>query len=79
MVQGGDRIAGYGARAKQYAKDCGPEDGGGASTEREDFKVFWDAPAVVIISGPIEDCCRAGLLLILSALGRRERTIAPPA
>ena len=70
VVQGVDRIAGYGALAKQYARDQGPEGGGGAWTEREDFKVFWDAPAVVIISGPVEDCCRAGLLLILSAHAR---------
>jgi nitroreductase len=39
-------------------------------TEREDFLVFWDAPVVVIISGPVEDCCRAGQLLILSAHAR---------
>jgi len=38
--------------------------------EREDFQVFWGAPAVVIVSGPVEDCCRAGQLLFLSAHAR---------
>jgi nitroreductase len=70
VIQGADRIAGYGARAKQYARENSPEGGRAAWIEREDFKVFWDAPVVVIISGPVEDCCRAGQLLILSAHAR---------
>lgn len=70
VVQGVDRLADYGARAKQYARDQGPAGGGGAWTERDDFKVFWDAPAAVIISGPAGDCCRAGQLLLLSAHAR---------
>jgi nitroreductase len=56
------RIAAYGERAIRYARDH--------RRDREDFKVFWDAPAVVIISGPIEDCCRAGQLLLLAAHAR---------
>lgn len=71
VLEGADRIAGYGARAKQHARDHRPEGADWPWTEREDFKVFWNAPAVVIISGPTEDCCRAGQLLILSAHARR--------
>jgi nitroreductase len=70
VIEGAERIAAYGARAKQYARDHQPEGAGWTWTEREDFKVFWDAPVVVIISGPVEDCCRAGQLLILSAHAR---------
>ena len=37
---------------------------------RPGFKVFWDAPVVVIISGPVGDCCRAGQNFMLSAHAR---------
>ena len=70
VVQGADRLSRYGAIAKAYAKDNKPEGADWPWTEREDFLVFWNAPALVIISGPVEDCCRAGLLLALSAHAR---------
>jgi nitroreductase len=70
VIEGADRIAGLGARAMQYAQDHRPPGPGWDWTEREGFKVFWNAPAVVIISGPVEDCCRAGQLLLLSAHAR---------
>lgn len=70
VIEGVARVAEYGVRAKQYARDHRPEGAVWAWTEREDFQVFWNAPAVVIISGPAEDCCRAGQLLILSAHAR---------
>ena len=70
VVQGAERIARYGERAKLYAAENRPAVAGWAWTERDDFRVFWNAPAVVIISGPVEDCCRAGLLLVLSAHAR---------
>jgi nitroreductase len=70
VLEGVARIAELGARAKAYARDHRPGGGGWAWTEREDFKVFWNAPVVVIISGPVEDCCRAGQLLLLSAHAR---------
>ncbi len=70
VLEGVARIAELGARAKAHAREHRPEGGGWAWTEREDFKVFWDAPAVVIISGPVGDCCRAGQLLLLSAHAR---------
>jgi nitroreductase len=70
IVCGVERIAEYGDRAKQYARAHRPEGGAPFWADREDFKVFWDAPAVVIISGRIEDCCRAGQILLLSAHAR---------
>lgn len=70
VLQGAERIAGYSIRAKQFAKDSRPAAAGWTWTERDDFRVFWNAPVVVIICGPAEDCCRAGQLLILSAHAR---------
>ncbi|MHB8528793.1 MAG: nitroreductase family protein [Caulobacteraceae bacterium] len=70
VVQGADRIADLGARAKQFARDHHPAGPGWAWTEREEFKMFWNAPAVVIISGPVEDCCRAGQTLLIAAHAR---------
>src|SRR5271155_3789896 len=70
VIEGAAQIADFGVRAKAYARDHRPEGAGWAWTEREDFKVFWNAPVVLIISGPVEDCCRAGQILILSAHSR---------
>ena len=70
VIEGANRISAYGIRAKQYARDNRPDGEGWAWTERADFEVFWNAPAVVIISGSVEDCCRAGQLLVLSAHAR---------
>jgi nitroreductase len=70
VIEGIERIAGYGARAKQYARDFHPDGPGWSWVERPVFKVFLDAPVVIIISGPIEDCCRAGQNLMLSAHAR---------
>jgi nitroreductase len=70
VIQGTARIAAYGERAMQYARDHRPDDARGTWRDREDFKVFWDAPVVVIISGSIGDCCRAGQLLLLAAHAR---------
>lgn len=74
VIEGVDRLASYGARAKQYAREHQP-DGGPRSSwpDQPDFKVFWDAPALVLIcgrSGNVEmafDCCRAGQNLMLAA------------
>jgi nitroreductase len=70
VIEGVARIAGYGAQAMQYAKDHHPDEPGWSWLDRPDFKVFWDAPVVIVISGPIEDCCRAGQNLMLSAHAR---------
>ena len=52
VVEGVDRIAGYGDMAKQYARDNHPDEPGWEWTERADFAVFWGAPAVIIHLGP---------------------------
>jgi nitroreductase len=70
VIQGVERIADYGDQAMQYAKDNHPDEQGWEWTERPAFKVFWGAPALIIISGRVEDCCRAGQNLMLSAYGR---------
>ena len=70
VIRGAARIARLGELAKQYARDHRPEGDEPFWADREDFKVFWDAPAVVIISGGMADCCRAGQVLILSAHAR---------
>ena len=76
VIEGVDRLAVYGARAKQYARDHQPEGRPRTWTESPDFKVFWDAPALVLICGrggireaPF-DCCRAGQNLMLAAHAR---------
>jgi nitroreductase len=76
VIEGVARLAEYGARAKLYARDHQPAGQHWAWAERPDFKVFWDAPAVVLISarsGHPEaafDCCRAGQNLLLAAHAR---------
>jgi nitroreductase len=70
VIQGVERIAAYGDQAKQYARDHHPDEPGWDWTERAEFAVFWGAPAVIIISGRVEDCCRAGQNLMLSAHAR---------
>jgi len=70
VVQGIERIAAYGARAKKYAKDHHPQEPGWDWVDRPEFKIFWDAPVLIAISGRVEDCCRAGQNLMLSAHAR---------
>jgi nitroreductase len=70
VVEGVQRIAAYGARAREHARKHHPDEPGWDWLERPDFKIFWDAPALIIISGPIGDCCRAGQNLMLSAHAR---------
>lgn len=73
VIEGVGRLAAYGARAKQYARDHQPRDRPWTWPDRPDFKVFWDAPVLVLIcgrSGSSEasfDCCRAGQNLMLAA------------
>jgi nitroreductase len=57
-------------RAIRHAQDRRPAGPGWDWIERPGFKVFWDAPAVVIISGPTGDCCRAGQNFMLSSHAR---------
>ena len=76
VFEGVARIAAYGARAKQFARDHRPDPLRASWSDDPDFKVFWDAPALVVIcgaSGNAEaafDCCRAGQNLLLSAHAR---------
>ena len=70
VIQGVERIAEYGCEAKQYAKENHPDEPGWDWTESPEFEVFWGAPVLIIISGRVEDCCRAGENLILSAHAR---------
>jgi nitroreductase len=70
VIQGVDRISAFGDEALQFARDNHPDQPGWEWTERPDFEVFWGAPALVIISGRVEDCCRAGQNFMLSAHAR---------
>jgi nitroreductase len=70
VVEGVRRIAAYGARAMDYARAHRAGAPGWDWLERPGFKIFWDAPVLVIISGPDGDCCRAGQNLMLSAHAR---------
>ena len=73
VVEGVDRLAALGARALQHAREHQPKDRPWSWTERPGFKVFWDAPVLVLIcarAGNPEtpfDCCRAGQNLMLAA------------
>ncbi len=75
VVLGGARLAAYGVRVKQFAREHRPP-GRGAWIDNPEFKVFWDAPALIVISGRIAnpeaatDCHRAGQNLMLSAFAR---------
>ena len=60
VVQGVARIAAYGKRVMDYTREHRPDGSGWDWLDRPGFKIFWDAPVVVIISGPVGDCNRAG-------------------
>jgi nitroreductase len=70
VVEGVERISAYGDEALHYARANHPDAPGWEWTDRPGFQVFWGAPAIIIISGPVEDCCRAGQNLMLSAHAR---------
>ena len=70
IIEGVERIAAYGARAMDYAREHRPGGPGSDWVERPGFKIFWDAPVVIVISGPAGDCSRAGQNLMLSAHAR---------
>jgi nitroreductase len=76
VIEGAERIAEYGARAKAYAREHKPAGAGYAWADREDFSVFFNAPVVVVISGrsensqAVQECCRAGQTLMISATAR---------
>ena len=70
VILGADRIAAYGETAMSHARDNHPPGPGWSWLDRPGFKVFWNAPAVIIISGPPDDCIRAGQNLMLSSHAR---------
>lgn len=76
IIEGAARIADYGARAKQFARDNRPSVEGYGWADRPEFSVFFDAPVVIVICGAksnseaLAECCRAGQNLILSAYTR---------
>jgi nitroreductase len=76
VIEGVERIARYGQRARDYARAHRPPDRPWRWTDDPAFKVFWDAPALVLICGSranpeaVSDCCRAAQNLMLSAHAR---------
>ncbi|MGI9492426.1 MAG: nitroreductase family protein, partial [Geminicoccaceae bacterium] len=71
VVLGVQRIAELGTAAMSHAKaHHRPDEPGWGWLAWPDFKIFWDAPVLIIISGSVEDCCRAGQNLMLSAHAR---------
>ena len=71
VVRGVERIAELGTTAMSYAKaHHRPDEPGWGWLAWPEFKIFWDAPILIIISGRVEDCCRAGQNLMLSAHAR---------
>jgi nitroreductase len=86
VIEGAERLAEYGARAKLYAHEHQPTGQRWTWTERPDFKVFWNAPAVVLFyakstnpEAPF-DCCRAAqnMLIAANALGLGTCWIGAP-
>ena len=73
VIEGAERLRGYGVRAKQYAQEHQPSDRSWMWTEQQDFKVFWNAPAVVLFCAKKTnpeapyDCCRAAQNMLIAA------------
>jgi nitroreductase len=76
VIEGRERLAALGERARRHAREHQPPGRPWSWTERPGFEVFWGAPVLVIISarsGNPEapfDCCRAGQNLLLAAHAR---------
>src|SRR6201994_4277763 len=70
VIEGVERIKAYGERAMDHARKHHSNEARSSWGARPGFKVFWDAPVVIIISGPVGDCARAGQNLMLSAHAR---------
>jgi signal transduction histidine kinase/nitroreductase/CheY-like chemotaxis protein len=76
VVEGRERLAALGERAKRYAAEHQPAGEPWTWPERADFEVFWGAPVLVLFcarrghqEAPF-DCCRAGQNLALAAHAR---------
>jgi nitroreductase len=76
VIEGAARLAEMGERAKAFARAELPPGPVPAWLDNPDFKVFWDAPALIVICARSDapdadwDCCRAGQNLMLSAHAR---------
>ena len=72
VMRGAERLAIYGEQVKAFSRKH-PPPGRAAWINDAAFKVFWGAPALVVISGRKDveesawDCCRAGQNLLLAA------------
>jgi len=73
VIEGAARLKALGHRAKAYARDHQPPGQHWAWTERPDFQVFWNAPAVVLFCArdanpeAPSDCCRAAQTFLIAA------------
>jgi nitroreductase len=76
VIEGAERLADLGDRAKAFARAALPPGPAPAWLDNPEFKVFWNAPAVIILCALKSipetdwDCCRAGQNLMLSAHAR---------
>lgn len=76
VVEGTERLADFGAHARDYARARRPEGPGSDWLDNPDFKVFWDAPVLILICRRRDapesegDCFRAGQNLMVSAHAR---------
>jgi nitroreductase len=59
-----------GARAMDYARATRPDSASRMWLDRPGFQIFWTAPVLILISGELEDGCRAAQNLMLSAHAR---------
>jgi len=73
LIEGRERLQGYGERARLYAFEHQPPEKPWEWTVRPGFQVFWGAPALALLCARIGnaeapfDCCRAGQNLLLAA------------
>jgi nitroreductase len=76
VVLGRERLAGYGARAKEFAREAKAGEAGWTWVDKPEFHAFWNAPALIVVSARADDaesgwdCCRAAQNLMLSAHAR---------
>ena len=73
VIEGVERLREYGERAKQYAREHQPPGQAWSWTTRPEFKVFWNAPAVVLFCAKTSnpeapnDCCRAAQNMLIAS------------
>lgn len=76
VIEGRERVAGYGERALRFARDNRADRDGYRWADDPAFSVFYNAPTVILITGRIgnplalEECTRAGQLLTVAAHAR---------